>query len=91
MYVPKFALNQEAFSKAKTTSFDWQSLLGKEKKPHIDWEMIMNINSTVNAKPSNMVVRIYILLSLQKCSLICPKIFFRSLTLGQKFPKHSKN
>lgn len=56
MYVPKTALNQETFS--KTSSFDWQSLLRIEQKPHIDWEMIMNINSTVTAKPSNMMVMI---------------------------------
>lgn len=76
MYVPKSELNQETFSMTKTSSFDWQSLLRIEQKPHIDWEMIMNINSTVNAKPSNMVVRIFILLSLQKCFLICHKIIY---------------
>jgi len=76
MYVPKSELNQETFSMTKTSSFDWQSLLRIEQKPHIDWEMIMNINSTVNAKPSNMVVRIFILLFLQKCFLICHKIIY---------------
>ncbi len=76
MYVPKSELNQETFSMTKTSSFDWQSLLRIEQKPQIDWEMIMNINSTVNAKPSNMVVRIFILLSLQKCFLICHKIIY---------------
>jgi len=76
MYVPKSELNQETFSMTKTSSFDWQSLLRIEQKPQIDWEMIMNINSTVNAKPSNMVVRIFILLFLQKCFLICHKIIY---------------